>query len=104
MASALSPTAFSLVVKPQVPSSLNYSKITDHNQYGEPLVPFWSFATVVNGYNILHPAPLASPSLGGVPNRDTLYSVAVYDLAQEDLVITVPNVEDRYYDVSFFDP
>jgi len=36
-------------------------------------------------------------STGGSPNTDTLYSLAWCDLANEPLVISVPEVADRYY-------
>ncbi len=36
-------------------------------------------------------------STGGSPNTDTLYSIAWCDLANEPLVISVPEVDDRYY-------
>lgn len=37
------------------------------------------------------------------PNRDTLYSVAVLDLRSEPLVLTLPEVTDRYYTYQFLD-
>jgi hypothetical protein len=37
------------------------------------------------------------------PNRDTLYSVAVLDLRAGPLVLTLPEVSDRYYTYQFLD-
>ena len=34
---------------------------------------------------------------GGSPNNDTLYSMAVLDLAKEPLILSVPDVSERYY-------
>lgn len=34
---------------------------------------------------------------GGTPNNDTLYSIAWLDLAKEPLVLSVPEVPERYY-------
>ena len=38
------------------------------------------------------------------PNRDTLYSVAVLDLRAEPLVLTLPEVTDRYFTYQFLSP
>lgn len=38
------------------------------------------------------------------PNRDTLYSVAVLDLRSEPLVLTLPEVTDRYYTYQLLSP
>jgi hypothetical protein len=42
---------------------------------------------------------LASVAVAAVvkPNVDTLYSRVIIDLSQEDLVLTVPNITDRFY-------
>ena len=37
------------------------------------------------------------------PNRDTLYSIAVLDLRGEPMVLTLPEVTDRYYTYQFLD-
>src|SRR5262249_19698900 len=37
------------------------------------------------------------------PNDDTLYSVAVLDLRSEPMVLTVPDVTDRYWSYQFLD-
>ncbi len=36
---------------------------------------------------------------GGSPNNDTLYSMAVLDLAKEPLILSVPAVGERYYGI-----
>ena len=38
------------------------------------------------------------------PNRDTLYSIAVLDLRAGPLVLTLPEVEDRYFTYQFLSP
>ena len=38
------------------------------------------------------------------PNDDTIYSEGVYDLSQNDLVITVPQVDaNRYFNIALYD-
>jgi hypothetical protein len=37
------------------------------------------------------------------PNRDTLYSIAVLDLRAEPMVLTLPDVTDRYFTYQFLD-
>jgi hypothetical protein len=37
------------------------------------------------------------------PNRDTLYSIAILDLRTEPMVLTLPEVTDRYYTYQFLD-
>lgn len=46
-----------------------------------------------------HSPNLATPetATGGSPNHDTLYSVAWLDVGDEPIVITVPEVTDRFY-------
>ena len=61
---------------------------------------------VVGGPNkINHQTGLASLSSAAVvkPNVDTLYSRVVVDLSQSDLVLTVPNITDRYWIYPFYD-
>jgi hypothetical protein len=39
------------------------------------------------------------------PNEDTLYSLAVFDLSQNDIVMDVPEVDSgRYWSFGFYDP
>ena len=79
-------------------------------QYTYPLATFASWAggvlRNVSVNQILHQRTLASPSDPGVikPNIDTLYSRVVIDLSTHDLVLTVPNITDRYYVYPIYDP
>ena len=78
--------------------------------YGSPLIQLINQTNqvygVVGGANkINHQTGLASLSSAAVvkPNVDTLYSRIVIDLSQSDLVITVPNITDRYWIFPFYD-
>jgi hypothetical protein len=53
-------------------------------------------------YNQTSPST-ASTRLVVSPNVDTLYSVAVLDLRSEPVVLTVPDVTDRYWTYQFID-
>jgi hypothetical protein len=48
-----------------------------------------------------HSSVLSNPSFqsGGCPNCDTLYSTAWLDLSKEPLVLTVPEIADRFYNI-----
>ncbi|MCW8327447.1 DUF1254 domain-containing protein [Photobacterium sp. SDRW27] len=52
-----------------------------------------------------HARRLSSPADTDMPtaNRDTLYSSAILDLSQEPLVLSVPDVTDRYFVINMFD-
>ena len=52
-----------------------------------------------------HARRLSSPADKDMPtaNRDTLYSSAILDLSQEPLVLSVPDVTDRYFVINMFD-
>ena len=58
--------------------------------------------------NFLLPATtLATPTETAVvlPNVDTLYSTAVLDLSENNIVVTVPQVDaNRYWNFGFYDP
>lgn len=45
----------------------------------------------------------ASARITPAPNQDTLYSIAVVDLSSEPMVLTVPDVLDRYWTYQFLD-
>lgn len=76
---------------------------TNDNQYTYPLYIFGNFAGNVLrnvGVNeIFHQRNLASVDSPGVikPNVDTTYSRVVLDLSKQDLILTVPNITDRYW-------
>ncbi|NIB39246.1 DUF1254 domain-containing protein [Pseudomaricurvus alkylphenolicus] len=54
---------------------------------------------------IVHVRMLSTPSLklGITPNNDTMYSSCFYQLKDEPLVLTVPDIQDRYYSVQVVD-
>lgn len=37
------------------------------------------------------------------PNNDTLYSFIFYDLSQSNLCFSVPEIDDRYWALSYYD-
>lgn len=51
--------------------------------------------------SFFHSSVLSNPSYqsGGSPNCDTLYSTAWVDLAKEPLVLSVPEITDRFYNI-----
>ncbi|OAL25326.1 hypothetical protein AYO22_05203 [Fonsecaea multimorphosa] len=80
-------------------------------EYGIPLLAyekgFGGLLKAGLGANQLAPSStLATPQSTAVvkPNRDTLYASVFYDLSSQDLVVDVPEVNDRYYAVSFYTP
>ncbi|OQU93874.1 hypothetical protein CLAIMM_00329 [Cladophialophora immunda] len=80
-------------------------------EYGIPLLAyekgFGGLLKAGLGANQLAPSStLATPQSTAVvkPNRDTLYASVFYDLSRQDLVVDVPEVEGRYYAVSFYTP
>lgn len=87
--------------------------IADLLQYGLPLYSFAQLAIpfVVRetpAVNFLRPSLALANSSDGLiiePNDDTLYSAAIFDLSQKDVIITVPEVDaDRYWVFPFADP
>ncbi len=54
---------------------------------------------------IVHIRMLSTPSLklGVTPNNDTMYSSCFYQLKDEPLILTVPDIRDRYYSVQIVD-
>ncbi len=54
---------------------------------------------------LVHVRSLSTPSLklGVTPNNDTLYSSCFYQLKNEPLVLTIPDIQDRYYSVQIVD-
>jgi hypothetical protein len=64
-----------------------------------------TFAGLIGTNNLFNQAALsdASTRLIVAPNQDTLYSVAVVDVRSEPLVLTVPDVHDRYWTYQFLD-
>ncbi|KAF1980978.1 hypothetical protein K402DRAFT_343350 [Aulographum hederae CBS 113979] len=79
--------------------------------YGYPLLAFRQFAEgLVDGVGINafeHGRRFLRPEDRSVvkPNVDTLYSSAVYDLSESNLVIDLPNIHtDQYHLFSYYDP
>ncbi len=57
-------------------------------------------------YNeIVHVRMLSTPDLklGVTPNNDTMYSSSFYQLKDEPLVLTIPDIKNRYYSVQIVD-
>jgi hypothetical protein len=78
--------------------------------WGYPLVvserTMQTVALLVGTNTLFHQSALAdvtTPRLIVSPNQDTLYSVAVLDLRSEPMVLTVPDVLDRYWAFQFLD-
>jgi len=58
------------------------------------------------GFNaLLHKSELLGPEFKDIvrPNNDTMYSFAWLDLRSQPVVITVPEIKDRYYSVQLID-
>ena len=55
---------------------------------------------------IFHQRTLASIASSAVikPNVDTVYSRAVLDLSSHDVVLTIPEITDRYWVYPIYDP
>lgn len=62
----------------------------------DPRSPFVPYAPLNQFWNSRQLAT-AEYRDGGSPNNDTLYSIAWLDLAKEPLILSVPDVGDRYY-------
>ncbi len=77
--------------------------------WGLPLVvtmrTLQTFAPAIGVNHLFAQQQLSDPSsrLVVAPNVDTLYEVAVLDLRNGPLVLTVPEVRDRYYTFQFLD-
>jgi len=53
-----------------------------------------------------HSNQLATPTEPTVvlPNADTLYSTSVFDLSQDEVKVTIPEIDqDRYWSFAFYD-
>ena len=82
--------------------------------YGAPLNAWTKLFDNDEGLPILHNnlytadnGQLADSTQTNVvlPNADTIYATAVYDLAEQDLEFTLPPMQaDRYYVLAFYDP
>ncbi|KAH8898594.1 hypothetical protein GQ53DRAFT_635751 [Thozetella sp. PMI_491] len=76
-------------------------------QYGYPLIPYGKAVRgAMNVTNVIgHKRELADAQSKSVvkPNIDTLYSIMFYDISQDDLELTVPELKNRYWLFSFYD-
>jgi hypothetical protein len=76
-------------------------------QYGYPLFAYGRFARKQgSAINVLyHERDVVKPGWTKVvrPNNDTMYSSIFYDLSQSDQIISVPEIDDRFWSFSFFD-
>lgn len=66
---------------------------------------FQRFGGLIGVNQLFWQTALSSPPSRVVvaPNRDTLYSIAVLDLRSEPMVLTLPEVTDRYLTYHFLD-
>src|SRR5262245_8712100 len=71
--------------------------------WGYPLVvslrTFQTIAGLLGTNTLLNQTAFANPATRFIvsPNQDTVYSVAVLDLRSEPMVLSVPDVQDRYF-------
>jgi len=94
-------TMFSLQVSSCFFSSGNYGTRVEFQQYGLPLYGYAKLATSFVSLSdtkvnfLLLATTLATPTETAVvlPNVDTLYSTAVLDLSENNIVVTVPQVD-----------
>lgn len=80
-------------------------------QYGLPLLSFGGFCTPLlskPGANVMaYASNLSTPASNATvkPNLDTLYATTCHDLSDQDLILTIPEVDSsRYYSVAFYSP
>lgn len=77
--------------------------------WGFPLVVtqryLQTFANLLGQNTLFNQAALSTAAIRLVvaPNQDTLYSVAVLDVRNEPMVLTVPDILDRYWTYQFLD-
>ncbi|MFZ4373251.1 MAG: DUF1254 domain-containing protein [Mycobacterium sp.] len=75
--------------------------------YGYPLLEFERFRSEAPGLNIIwSETGFAAPDVVPIwrPNTDTLYSRAVLDLSGGPVVLSVPDMGDRYFSFQLNDP
>lgn len=84
--------------------------------YGYPLLEYervralsTNLNTIVNRTSFASPEDLPDPYWGSIgggrrPNVDTLYSIAQLDLSDGPVVLSVPDMGDRYYSFQITDP
>ena len=75
--------------------------------YGYPLLEFEKFRSEATSLNTISVRTgFASPDAVPIwrPNADTFYSRAILDLSNGPVVLSVPDMGDRYYSLQFIDP
>jgi hypothetical protein len=95
-----------------VPQDLTWGgkdALSDAYVWGYPLVvnqrTFQTLGTVLGVNRLFNQPALSTPATRFIvaPNHDALYSAAVLDLRSEPMVLTVPDVSDRYWVFQFID-
>lgn len=93
---------------PTVPGPLqSYILAAQAYIYGYPLLEFERFRSGVPSLNTLSSlTTFAKPDVVPIwrPNTDTLYSRAVLDLGDGPVVLSIPDMGDRYYSFQLNDP
>ncbi len=96
-------------VEPPAARPLPSASAADAFVWGYPLLvsrrTMQSLGRVFGVNKLFNQTALATPSTRIIvsPNQDTLYSVAVLDLHDEPVVLTVPDVVDRYWTMQLVD-
>ena len=87
------------------------AQLTHASKYGIPLLsyaklafPFVSAGAINYFVHLTQPATPQETTVV-LPNVDTLYSAAVFDLSSHDINVTIPSIDaDRYWSFAFYDP
>ena len=83
--------------------------LADLSQYGFPLYSYGLYVRSFGGKlptnTLYHQRVLAGPNITAVvkPNADTLYSTTFIDLSENDLEVSVPTFDTRFWVWPFYD-
>lgn len=87
------------------------AQLTHELKYGLPLLSYAKlalpFVSAGAANYFVHLTQPATPQETTVvlPNVDTIYSAAVFDLSSNDINVTIPTIDaDRYWSFAFYDP